>query len=111
MESFTSEDARRDWRRVLDKVQRGEQVGITRYGDPLAVIIPADRAAMKLYVWEDVLRDYGSGMIVAVAPDLESALATADSDRMREEMGRVTPTVVEIGNAASPQLWHVWGGG
>lgn len=42
MESFTSEDARREWRRILDRVQRGEQVGITRYGDPLAVVVPDD---------------------------------------------------------------------
>jgi hypothetical protein len=68
-------------------------------------------AAMKLYIWENVLQDYSSGMIVALAPDLESALATAASESVREEMGRVTPAVVEIGDGTEPQSWHVWGGG
>jgi prevent-host-death family protein len=51
MESFTSEDARREWRRILDRVQRGEQIEITRYGDPLAVVVPVewrDKAAAAL---------------------------------------------------------------
>jgi hypothetical protein len=68
-------------------------------------------AVMKLYIWEDVLRDYSSGMIVALAPDLESALATAASESVREEMGRVTSAVVEISDSTEPQSWHVWGGG
>jgi hypothetical protein len=29
---------------------------------------------LKLYVWEDVLEDYTSGMAVALAPDVETAL-------------------------------------
>ena len=42
MEQYTSEDARREWRRILDKIQRGESVEITRYGERLAVVVPAE---------------------------------------------------------------------
>ena len=42
MEQYTSEDARRDWRRILNKVDHGEPVGITRYGESLAVVVSAD---------------------------------------------------------------------
>jgi hypothetical protein len=66
---------------------------------------------VRLYIWEDVLTDYTSGMIVALAPDLESALATVDNDYVRGEMGRVTPVVVEISDSTAPQSWHVYGGG
>ncbi len=31
------------------------------------------RKAMKLFVWDDVLTDYTSGMMFAVAPDVETA--------------------------------------
>jgi len=42
MEQYTSEDARREWRRILDKIQRGESIEITRYGERLAVVVPAE---------------------------------------------------------------------
>ena len=42
MDSYTSEDARKEWRRILNEAERGEPVGITRYGKPLAVVVPAD---------------------------------------------------------------------
>ena len=41
MEQYTSEDARKKWRRILNEVESGGQVGITRYGKPLAVVTPA----------------------------------------------------------------------
>ena len=51
MRQYTSEDARHEWRRILNDVERGEQAGITRYGKPLAVVVPVewrDRAAAAL---------------------------------------------------------------
>lgn len=59
---------------------------------------------MKLYVWEKVLWDYSSGMIVALAPDMETALAMAreQGDWIARDMGEVAPEV---------KLWHVHGGG
>ena len=41
MDSYSSEAARREWRRILNKVDRGEQVEITRYGEPTAVVVSA----------------------------------------------------------------------
>lgn len=66
---------------------------------------------MKLYVWTDVLRDYTEGMIVAVAPDLEAALAAADSEFVRAEMGRQTPLVITISDDTAAQVFYVYGGG
>ncbi len=40
MEQYTSEDARREWRRILNAVENGERVEITRYGKPLAAVVP-----------------------------------------------------------------------
>lgn len=71
---------------------------------------------MKLYVWQDVLWDYSHGMIVALAPDMETALALARageySDTAAAEMGRTAPEVTDVGwVAAKPKLWLVHGGG
>jgi hypothetical protein len=67
---------------------------------------------VKLYVWEDVLHDYTEGMIVAVAPDLEAALAVVtDSDQVRAEMGRQDPIVITITDDTPAQVFYVYGGG
>lgn len=50
MEQYTSEDARREWRRILNAVEHGDQVEITRYGKPLAVVVPVE--------WRDTVVDY-----------------------------------------------------
>lgn len=42
MDSYSSEAARKDWRRILNKVDRGEHVTITRYGEPVAAVVPID---------------------------------------------------------------------
>lgn len=69
---------------------------------------------MKLYVWQDVLCDYTAGMIVALAPDMETALALAreQSSFGAGDMGRETPEVTDLGWVnAKPKLWLVHGGG
>jgi hypothetical protein len=71
---------------------------------------------MKLYVWKDVLTDYTSGMIVVLAPDLKTAFATVKADTGTyeshlEDMGKVTPTVVDLDGDVQPQAWWVYGGG
>ena len=51
MDSYSSEGARREWRRILNKVDRGEQVEITRYGETIAAVVPIewrDKAAAAL---------------------------------------------------------------
>jgi len=65
---------------------------------------------VKLYIWEEVLCDYKCGMIVALAPDLESAMAAEPIDYVRAEMGRVSPKVIEINPDVQAQTWHVYGG-
>ena len=55
VEQYSSEAARRYWRHILNEVERGEQVGITRYGKPLAVVVPVewrDKAAAALAAQE-----------------------------------------------------------
>ena len=45
MEQYTSEVARRELRRILNEVERGGSVAITRYGKPLAEVVPATTTA------------------------------------------------------------------
>ena len=71
---------------------------------------------VKLYVWQGVLTDYTDGMIVVLAPDFETALATMRDhpegiDTPLQDMGRVEPTVIDLADDVKPQAWLVWGGG
>ena len=66
--------------------------------------------AMKLFVWEDVLSDYTSGAMFAVARSVEEAreaVLRADPDvRKRELAGE--PRVFDMSEAVG---FAVWGGG
>lgn len=68
---------------------------------------------MYLYVWEDVLSDYTSGMVVALAPSLEVALETirCESDTAWFLIGSTPPTYVIDPNQTKPVAFLVWGGG
>jgi hypothetical protein len=70
---------------------------------------------MKLFIWTDVLADYSSGMIVALAPNLETALELAratDAYSAPGDMGTHEPEVIELGRVHhEPKLWYVHGGG
>lgn len=70
---------------------------------------------MKLFVWEDVLRDYKAGMVVAVAPDLEGALqAIKTVDDTAYSCIRPLPSeTIDLGDCpgVEPRAWIVWGGG
>ena len=67
---------------------------------------------MKLYIWTDVLYDYYTpGMAVALAPDLETALASLDK---KAEYHLDLPvdklTVIDLASEVEPQAWYVHGG-
>jgi hypothetical protein len=69
---------------------------------------------MNLYVWKDVLCDWGCGMIVALAPDMDTALKMAracEYASAAQEMGRVEPEVIEVLAPATARLWAVHGSG
>ena len=70
---------------------------------------------MKLYVWEGdgVLEDYTSGMIVAIAEDLEGALAAirAKCDYCFQSFPPDRPSQVIDLDDAKPEAWVTWGGG
>jgi hypothetical protein len=73
---------------------------------------PARRRQMKLFVWNGVLADYSSGMIVALAPSLSDAVNLAGSLTEREEMTSVTPEVTDVGLVAGDaRIWLMHGGG
>jgi hypothetical protein len=94
----------------------------------------------KLYVWEDVLKDYFPGLVVVLAYSLPQAIRVAVKTayppekwrcspapgRMREELKQVSPTVTKldhclvpvgkgckVGTDADPKVkcWYVHGGG
>lgn len=69
---------------------------------------------MRLYVWTNVLWDYGPGMIVALAPDLDTALALARTmhPSVPLDMGGTAPAdVIEVTAASGPRVWFQHGGG
>lgn len=72
---------------------------------------------MKLYVWEGVLTDWTSGLIVALAPDLRAAKTAVrkaygipGSDRLEQDL-KGKPQVIKITDSTPAQAWTVSGGG
>ena len=65
----------------------------------------------QLYVWDDVLHDYTSGIIFAVADSLEAAMALVlsneDLTSVRDAMGQ-PPKVFDL---TEDVCRIVWGGG
>ena len=76
MDQYTSEDARREWRRILNKVEGGESVSITRYGRPLAEVVPAETA--------EAVAMYAEAMPIAW-----DALKQIDSDEARVALTKI----------------------
>lgn len=74
---------------------------------------------MKLFVWNDggTLTGYTSGMVCALAPDLETALRVIDvTDNIASgNFPAHKPSyVVDLGECSEsppPAAWTVWGGG
>ncbi|HXE51285.1 MAG TPA: hypothetical protein VN663_23100 [Ramlibacter sp.] len=70
---------------------------------------------MKLYIWEGegVLSDYTNGMIVALAPDLETAFAKiAEKCDWADGAYPHAPTqIVDLDNQPASEAWLVHGGG
>lgn len=71
---------------------------------------------MKLFIWKGpgVLSDYTDGMIVAIAPDVETAaVEITKANGWETHAYPHSPTeVIELGNvAAMPKAWVCWGGG
>ena len=74
------------------------------------------RKKWKLYVWEDVLADWTSGMIVVVASSdaeamklVEKNVGRPSSDDLKVD-GQL-PTIIPLGEVKEPALWYVYGGG
>jgi prevent-host-death family protein len=42
MQTMSSDEARRGFRQLLDAAMRGDHSEITRYGEPIAVVVPWD---------------------------------------------------------------------
>lgn len=79
VKQISSREARQRWREILDTVMRGaNDIAITRYGEPVAVMIPAEdydaltdeieelrmsRLAERIY--EDYLADRDSAVTLA----------------------------------------------
>jgi hypothetical protein len=69
---------------------------------------------MKLFVWENVLTDYTSGMVVAIAKDVDEArrVACEGDDCLQyhsDDLAR-DPEVIDLDDPKA-QAWVVYGGG
>ena len=73
--------------------------------------MPAKRN--KLFVWTEVLYDYTPGMIVVLAPDMETALRLGREccECHPREMGQAEPLVIDDPAGADAAIWSVHGGG
>ncbi len=65
---------------------------------------------LKLYVWEDVLHNYGPGLLVCLAHSLEEAHKVVkekhgDNYAIREALGSNYKVITE------PESFLAWGGG
>jgi len=55
VKEIASRDARKLWREILDEVKSGDSdIAITRYGEPVAVMIPAADYQALVEVLEDL---------------------------------------------------------
>jgi len=71
-----------------------------------------DRAdQLKLYVWEDVLKDHTSGIIFALAHDVEEARRLACAIEDWEKGIIASETATEPLVVTSPRAFRLWGGG
>lgn len=68
---------------------------------------------MKLFIWEGdgVLTDYTNGMVVALAPDLETALKKINEVCSWGAYPALPSQVVDLDAAPEPAVWFVSGGG
>ena len=85
VKEIPSRDARKLWREILDEVKSGESdIAITRYGEPVAVMIPAaDYQALA-----EELEDLRLGRIAeeSYAVYLANREAAIPYDRLRKEL-------------------------
>lgn len=67
---------------------------------------------MKLFVWTEVLCNYTCGMVVALAPDLETALPLIeDAIGYPAELPSSRLTVIDLASVmVEPQAWATHGG-
>lgn len=64
---------------------------------------------MKIFIWEDVLRDYSTGMAVAYAETCEEALGMFE-DYIASQLGAPTK-VIDCEKEKVPFATYVYGGG
>lgn len=65
---------------------------------------------MNIYIWHDVLCDYSCGMAVAIAPDLEAAIAEFERPSVRSNLEAIDPIVIPC-DTTKRYSTFVWGGG
>lgn len=68
----------------------------------------------KTYIWEGVLTDYTSGMVVAMGRTKREALAQVRKDAGEsafKECSGLEPEVLNPDKMSTPRSFHVWGGG
>jgi prevent-host-death family protein len=54
MATVKASEARTRFSDLLNRVAHGEKITITRYGNPVALLVPAERKESKLTHWEIV---------------------------------------------------------
>lgn len=70
---------------------------------------------MKLYVWENVLTDYTSGMVVVLARDDDEAAAKLQEQGYSDiceglVIDGVEPEIIDPDTSRDAVIWYVYGG-
>jgi len=63
---------------------------------------------MKIFIWEDVLRDWSAGMAMAYAETLEEALE--ELSKVASQLGKPTK-IIDVDKDKHPHGVFVYGGG
>ena len=88
--SYSVTDARTHLRKILDEVQAGREVHLTRRGVPIAVVVSADRAEM-LRAKRPSFPDAYRAFLQRHSPDDIGMDAEAFDSLRDETLGRGTP--------------------
>lgn len=59
MTEINVKEARQRFRELLDRVEQGEEVIVTRHGEAVARLVPIERKAMRLPPLDDFRRSIG----------------------------------------------------
>lgn len=68
---------------------------------------------MNVYIWTNVLMDYSAGMVVAIAPDIQTALSLPELESVASQLpcDKDHLEIIQLHGQPKAKGWYVYGGG